>query len=417
MSDEYHRWLKQQEALKKMLKPFEDAQRYVDPIETAYERLGINSTVRKVLEEEEARRKKLVELGSFKALESAAQTIARESRLQKSVSDEILSSLKNSGYLDSTGDIHKSIAASFAAQAAYEQQFRLPAASELALIAHEAMASSALARHVQFSDDRLQSAMAKMHAPWLQLDAGARSAQAMTDIFAIGRGISSLPPFDQGFTDALRLDLGDWRDDLVATDEYLIDPIWRSNAYVERGFNQELTNFTSSAFDEGLHIAGLLESEPAADVDDEDEDEDEVARARIAFEELRRFELALRRFIEEVMQETFGNDWMKRQLPPHMLDGWIEKKVKAVRAGEVEQPLIDYADFSDYKSIIEKKDNWNQVFKHVFQRSDDVRESFQRLFPVRIATMHARLVTKDDHLLLLVETRRVLRAIKAKTRS
>ena len=117
------------------------------------------------------------------------------------------------------------------------------------------------------------------------------------------------------------------------------------------------------------------------------------------------------------MQETFGADWMKRQLPANMLDGWIDKKEKATRAGEAEQALIDYADFSDYKSIIEKKDNWNQVFKHVFQRSDDVRESFQRLFPVRIATMHARLVTKDDHLLLLVETRRVLKAIKAKPRS
>ena len=417
MSDEYHRWLKQQEALKKMLKPFEDAQRYIDPIESAYERLGINSTVRKILEEEDVRRKRLVDLDSFKGLESAAQAIARESRLPKSASEEILSSLKNSGYLDSASDIHKSIVASRRAQTAYEQMFRMPAASELALIAHEAMASSTLARHVQFSDDRLQSAMAKMHTPWLQLDAGACSAQAMADIFAIGKGISSLPPFDQGFTDALRLDLGDWRDEMMAGDEYLTDPIWRSKAYVERGFNQELTNFTNSAFDEGLEIAGLLESELAADIDDEDEDEDEVARARIAFEELRRFELALRRFIEEVMQETFGTDWMKRQLPPNMLDGWIEKREKAARAGEVEQALIDYADFSDYKSIIEKKDNWSQVFKHVFQRSDDVRESFQRLFPVRIATMHARLVTKDDHLLLLVETRRVLKAIKAKSRS
>lgn len=415
MSNEYPRWLKQQEALKKMLKPFEDAQRYSDSIESAYERLGINSTVRKVLEEEDARRKKLVDLDSFKALESAAQAIARESRPQKSASEEILSSLKNSGYLDSTGQIHKSIVAAQKAQTAYEQMFRMPATSELALIAHEAMASSTLARHVQFSDDRLQSAMARMHAPWLQLDASARSAQAMTDILAIGKGISSLPPFDRGFADALRLDLGDWRDEVTATDEYLIDPIWRSNAYVERGFNQELTNFTSSAFDEGLEIAGLLEPEPAAEVDDEDEDE--FTRARIAFEQLRRFELALRRFIEEVMQETFGTDWMKRQLPANMLDSWIDKKEKAVRAGEAEQALIDYADFSDYKSIIEKKDNWNQVFKHVFQRSDDVRESFQRLFPVRIATMHARLVTKDDHLLLLVETRRVLKAIEAKGRA
>lgn len=51
------------------------------------------------------------------------------------------------------------------------------------------------------------------------------------------------------------------------------------------------------------------------------------------------------------------------------------------------------------------------MFRPVFGRAEDVRESFQRLFPIRIATMHARLVTLDDELLLRVETRRVLKAI------
>lgn len=409
MSDAYRRWLRQQEAIEKMLKPFEEAQRYVDPIEKAYERLGISSSVLKVLEEEEARRSRLTELGSFTALERAAQSFTREHQLQEDLIDQA----RRSGILDPNGGIHKSVAAALKAQAEYEQLFRLPAASELSLIAHEAMARSSLARHVKFSDDRLQSAMAKMHMPWLQLDDSLTSAQAIADIFAIGQGVNTLPAFDQGFATALRLDLGDWRDELAATDESFINPISRSDFYVERGFNQDLTNFTAAAFDEGLQIAGLLESEPAADVDDEDG----FARARAAFEQLQRFELALRRFIEEVMQETYGDDWMKRQLPPNMLEAWIDKRDRAVRAGEAEQNLIDYADFTDYKAIIERKDNWSRVFKHVFLRSDDVRESFQRLFPVRIATMHARLVTKDDHLLLLVETRRVLKAIDAKRRS
>ena len=52
------------------------------------------------------------------------------------------------------------------------------------------------------------------------------------------------------------------------------------------------------------------------------------------------------------------------------------------------------------------------MFKPVFGRAEDVRESFQRLFPVRITTMHARLITRDDELLLLVETKRVLKAIR-----
>ena len=83
-----------------------------------------------------------------------------------------------------------------------------------------------------------------------------------------------------------------------------------------------------------------------------------------------------------------------------------------MKAGYSEQPLIDYADFTDYRAIIERKDNWNAVFKPVFGRAEDVRESFQRLFPVRITTMHARLITRDDELLLLVETKRVLKAIR-----
>jgi len=98
-------------------------------------------------------------------------------------------------------------------------------------------------------------------------------------------------------------------------------------------------------------------------------------------------------------------------LPSNMLPNWVEKRDKAVAGGQAEQPLIDYADFTDYRLIIERKDNWNTVFKPVFGRLEDVRESFQRLFPVRIATMHARLITQEDQLLLLVETRRVLKAI------
>ena len=102
---------------------------------------------------------------------------------------------------------------------------------------------------------------------------------------------------------------------------------------------------------------------------------------------LRHFEVALRQFIERVMKGTFGSAWMKQRLPSAMRDSWIEKKDKAVGAGNPEFPLIDYADFTDYKVIIERRDNWDAVFKAVFGRIEDVRESFQRLFHVRIAIM------------------------------
>ena len=66
--------------------------------------------------------------------------------------------------------------------------------------------------------------------------------------------------------------------------------------------------------------------------------------------------------------------------------------------------------------IIEQGDNWKGAFKSVFRRPEDVRESFQRLYPVRIVTMHSRIVTLEDELLLMVETSRVLKAIRTRSR-
>jgi hypothetical protein len=57
-------------------------------------------------------------------------------------------------------------------------------------------------------------------------------------------------------------------------------------------------------------------------------------------------------------------------------------------------------------------DNWREVFSALFGRQEDVRESLQRLYPIRLSTMHARLITQDDVLLLLVESRRLLKVIR-----
>ena len=112
------------------------------------------------------------------------------------------------------------------------------------------------------------------------------------------------------------------------------------------------------------------------------------------------------------MTQAFGPDWMKHQLPPKMFDDWNDKKQKALQQGAEDIPLTESADFTDYKAIIERGDNWKQVFKPVFGRPEDIRESFQRMFPVRIAAMHARFITLDDDLLLRAETTRVLNRLQ-----
>jgi hypothetical protein len=228
----------------------------------------------------------------------------------------------------------------------------------------------------------------------------------------MGRGIDKLRAFERDFTEALRVDLGDWRELQSFSIESMINPVVRSSFYIERGFNPELTDFTQSAFDDGLRIAGLREAESSVGV--VVDQEANFLRARQVFYKLQRFEIAIRAFIERIMLEAFGDRWMKQQIPTNMLESWIEKRNKAIKAGCAEEPLINYADFTDYRAIIERRDNWTNVFKPIFGREEDVRESFQRLFPVRIATMHARIITQDDELLLLVETKRILKAIKRK---
>ena len=75
-------------------------------------------------------------------------------------------------------------------------------------------------------------------------------------------------------------------------------------------------------------------------------------------------------------------------------------------------PLLAYADFTDYELIICRADNWREVFSQTFKRPESVRESFQRLYPIRICTMHARPITQDDELFLYVELRRLIGVIE-----
>jgi hypothetical protein len=61
--------------------------------------------------------------------------------------------------------------------------------------------------------------------------------------------------------------------------------------------------------------------------------------------------------------------------------------------------------------IIGRRDNWTRAFAPIFKRRTDVEESFNRLMPVRLVTMHSMLITPDDEVLLTFETKRLLSAI------
>jgi hypothetical protein len=294
---------------------------------------------------------------------------------------------------------------------AFAASFRYPGFDEAGSLARQAMNTDRLASQIFGTGAELQIKMQAMNHPWLRGDA-INSALGFAAMQAMGRALDQYKPFEPELSSALRKNLGDWRDIVEPQLPTILDAQLRSGFYRERGFNSALTDFSESAFADSAELAGLV-ARRSTGIDTSsvgDDVEIGLRRNKEAFDRLQRFETAIRRFIEASMRSVFGEKWVKQRTPQKMYETWIDKRDKAIKAGEPERPLIEYADFSDYRIIIERSDNWNDVFKAIFGRVEDVRESLQRLQPVRIATMHARWITLDDEALLIFETKRLLKA-------
>jgi hypothetical protein len=261
--------------------------------------------------------------------------------------------------------------------------------------------------------------MGAMHTPWLDGQASLRSVAGFAEIQGVGSMLDRMPSFDDRASAALRPDLGDWRDKITWPEPVLTDFSAREAFYLDLGFDPSLTYFPAPAFRESTEIAGLCR-EPPPLVDaygepvpraEDGEDEKALVRTNMAHDWLLRLETNLRSFIDDRMIAAFGSDWPKHQLPNGVYDQWMTKHEAAVKAGRGLMPLIVYADFTDYERVICKKDNWRQVFSSYFMSMESVRESFQRLHPIRMDTMHARPIIQDDELLLYVEVKRLIRVI------
>ncbi|MDB5974108.1 MAG: hypothetical protein JWR07_868 [Nevskia sp.] len=267
--------------------------------------------------------------------------------------------------------------------------------------------------------DAFATMLAKLESPWLKQLQETRSMAALTELHGIGNALNNIHGYNHALTKALRLDLGDWRDRVTLNEAVVADPVGRAALYVERGFNTSLTDFPDRAFQTGLQVAGLGiedfdENPPDVDAKGSNDDIEEAAlrRNNKCHDYLQRLERRLRIFIDQAMTAQYGTDWPRHRLQKQTYDAWQEKRERAERNGASVSSLIELADFTDYENIICRRDHWREIFVNQFIRQESVRESFQRLYPLRIATMHARLLTKEDELYLIAEAMRLLGAIK-----
>lgn len=301
----------------------------------------------------------------------------------------------------------------------FQSHYRLPAIADLGRLAAEFEASGVSKMLAQFAGERsaLAHAMEQMQTPWLRLQDSMRSVSAFAELQGMGRALDSFAGFDEGLAAALRAGIGDWRDRISWEPQVLLDLDLRADFYAGLGFNHDLTALPAAAFDETLDISGMRRERPAlvvlygapVPVSNNESEEEDLDRAAAAYDWLHRLETQLRRFIDECMTEAFGQDWPRHRLPNGMHDQWLDKRHKAEAAGAAQRPLIAYADFTDYALVMCRGDNWREVFARFFRRPENVRESFQRLYPIRLDTMHARAITQDDELLLFVEAKRLMK--------
>jgi len=304
-------------------------------------------------------------------------------------------------------------------RAELEAHFRQPDFGELRQLV-AGFQNSPLAASLGGPSTDLQRAMEQMATPWVDVRDAMRSIGGLAELQGISLALGSLAGFDDGLAAALRADLGDWRDPISWRPEIINDLGLRARFYTDIGFNHNLTAFPPAAFHEGLVVTGVRGRRPPlvalygtpVPLLDNEKQETEFERTATAYDWLHRLESQLRGFIDGQMTGAFGANWPKHRLPNGMHEQWKEKERKAQATGAPERPLIAYADFTDYTLVICRVDNWRKVFAAFFGRPESVRESFQRLYPIRVDTMHARHITQDDELLLYVEAHRLMRMIR-----
>lgn len=301
------------------------------------------------------------------------------------------------------------------------ESFRMPAIEESSSILADMVARNdqAIAGLSSYQTS-IQSAMDAIEQPWIRHQNAVDSIAAYSQLHTMAAELAQLDPFSDSLVHRLRVGLGDWRTSMEVPVGVADSLILRSELYADRGFDPDLTDFPNEVFEEALEDGKLRQPVPSVGEwaetpipAPEGNCEEGLERTRWARERIVSLEMHVRVFIAAQLEQVAGTKWLKQRVPGNMRRRWIEKRDTAVEAGAEPQGLIAYADFTDYTALIQRTDNWNDAFKPYFRRREDITESWQRLFPVRIATAHSRVISQDDELLVAFETKRILKAMGA----
>ncbi len=297
----------------------------------------------------------------------------------------------------------------------FEQMHKSAAASSLAALIDRVKLTDHFSAQM-FADAKstatLTERMREMTMPWLSVADEISSATAFSRLQAVGEILSHAAPYAPAVGSILRAGgLGDWRED-VAFGDHQLNVAERSQLYVAHGADIQTVEPETKIFVPSAAIAGLFDEDENWDATWGDVAEDNEQLAIVAFQKLRKLERLLRTFIAGALADQFGPKWTKQRLPNGMLGNCVERQEKSRGGADYSDDVTAFMDFTDYSRVIDRTDNWKDVFQHVFCRREEIKESLQRLQPLRLATMHARSVSSFELLILLVESKRIAVAIQ-----
>lgn len=135
--------------------------------------------------------------------------------------------------------------------------FRRPASNELALLYSSITPASArvtdmVSAHLGLGT-QVHDAIAAMKSPWVHAQDALASMTSIAEIHSMGALLKSpVGAYEDLVANALRLDLGDWRQSIKIPDAVFEDPRARAAFYVEQGFDARLTELPDEAFDESV---------------------------------------------------------------------------------------------------------------------------------------------------------------------
>lgn len=119
-----------------------------------------------------------------------------------------------------------------------------------------------------------------------------------------------------------------------------------------------------------------------------------IATKVTPYETLRTLESSLRQFIQSQLGQVTVN-WWRERVPLE-----VQQRVEARRnrretvwpwhAANRNLHPIHYADFSDYRRIILRDDNWAQVFQRIFGQTSFIETRLGELEPIRHDIAHSR---------------------------